>query len=65
MFIMTPYMISDLSLPTENPRFSLPACVFSVNIPEFMLELKYELEFWGIHYARPWRKPIQKTVEAS
>ena len=26
-------MISGLSVPTENLRFSLPACLFFVNIP--------------------------------
>ena len=56
--------MNDLSLSTENPRFSLPAYMFSVNIPEFKLELEYESKFWGIHYVRPGHKPVQKTIEA-
>ena len=30
--MMTPYMSSGLSIPTENLRFSLPICLFSINI---------------------------------
>ena len=55
MFMMTPYMISDLSVPTKNLRFSLPVCLFSINIPvcsidtkstEDVLEIITELKTW-------------------
>ena len=28
MFMMTLYVLSELSIPTENLRFSLPVCMF-------------------------------------
>ena len=40
MFMMTLCVISGLSIPTENLRFSLPACMFSINIPVYRLDFK-------------------------
>ena len=51
--MMTPCVISDLSLPTENPRFSLPVCMFFANIAVPRLDLEYEAKSWDIHNTRP------------
>ena len=37
MLIMTLYVLSRLSIPIENLIFSLPVCMFFVNIPVYRL----------------------------
>ena len=51
-------MLSGLSIPTEDFKFSLPACVFSINIPIYRLNFKSASDVMGyIHNARPGLKP--------
>ena len=45
MFMITPYMISGLSVPTENLKFSLPVYMFSINILVYRIDLKSAAEF--------------------
>ena len=40
MFMMTPCMISGLSVPTKNLKFSLSIYMFFVNIPVYRINLK-------------------------
>ena len=44
MFMMTHYVSSGLSVPTENLRFSLPIYLCSVNILVYRLDFKSEAE---------------------
>ena len=39
--MMTPYMSSGLSIPTENLRFSRRVCLFSINIPVRSIDSKF------------------------
>ena len=58
-------MSDDSGLPTENLRFSLPACMFffSINIPVPRLKVKNEVESWDIHRTRLRRKSTGETME--
>ena len=38
--MMTPCMISGMSLPTGNLKFSLTICMFSINIPVYRIGLQ-------------------------
>ena len=40
MFMMTHDINSGSSVPTEDLRFSLPVCLFSVNIPVRRIDFK-------------------------
>ena len=59
-------MSDGSSLPIENLRSSLPACIFffSINIPVPRLKFKNETESWDIHHARLGLKSARKTIEA-
>ena len=46
--MLTPYMISGLSVPTKNLRFSLLACLFSVNIPVRRIDVELAADVLGI-----------------
>ena len=45
--MMTLCMISELNLPTENLRFSLPVCLLSINIPVYRLGFKSTTRVFG------------------
>ena len=49
MFMMTPCMISGLSIPTKNLRFSLPVCLFSINILVYRLGFKSVTRLWDYY----------------
>ena len=54
MVMMTLYVISRLSIPTKNLRFSLLACVFSINILVYRLDFKSTVDVVRhLHHARP------------
>ena len=58
MFMMTPYMFSELSIPTVDFMFSLLACVFSINILVHRLDFKSAANVVGhINNAGPRLKP--------
>ena len=41
MFMITPYINSGLSVPTEDLMFSLPVCLFSINIVVRRIDFKF------------------------
>ena len=68
MFMMRPYMFSELSTPTADFKFSLPACVFSINITVYRLGFKSAANVVGhTHNAWAGLKPnaLQKWKSAS
>ena len=58
-------MSDGSSLPIENLRFSLPACIFFfyVNIPVPRLKVKNVTEPWDIHRVRLRRKSAWEKME--
>ena len=60
-------MSDGLGLPTENLRFSMPACpfFFSINILVPRLRFKNEAKSWDIHRARLSRKSAKENMETS
>ena len=53
IFIMSLYVSSGLNVPTKNLRFSLPVCLFSVNIPVCRIDFKYAANVLG-HFQSSW-----------
>ena len=47
--MMTPCMISGLSIPIENLRFSLPICLFPINILVYRLDFKSATRLWDYY----------------
>ena len=48
MFMKTPYMISGLSLPTEELKSSLSVCLFSVSIAIRRIDVELAADVLGI-----------------
>ena len=47
--MMTPSMISGLSILTENLRFSLFVCLLIINIPVYRLDYKSATKLWDYY----------------
>ena len=50
MFMMTTYINSGLSVPTKDLRFSLPVCLFFVNILIRRIDFKFAVDVLGDTY---------------
>ena len=46
--MITPYMISGVSLPIEDLKSSLPVCLFSVNILVRRIDVELAIDALGI-----------------